>query len=114
MKRMKELSGFLAGRIANCFQEPAAPDGQAGETKPTSLADILMGEATGFAVERDGIILVETVASTRQGSIANAVFIASGHLIDVCDVPGCDCQYRILSKVVPNARLIEVNVTERT
>ena len=114
MKRMRGLSGFFGGHIASYFQEPAAPDGQAGETKPTSLADVFMGTATGFAVERDGIILVDTVASTRQGAIANAVFIASGHLIAVCDVPGCDCQDRILNKVVTNARVIEVNAAERT
>ena len=75
-----------------------------------SLAEILGGDASGFAIERGGILLVDTVASTAIDAIQAALLDAGFEVESNCDAPGCNCMELILKRFVPDAVVVEVHI----
>lgn len=113
MKLMNVLSGFFRGHTASCLPETAVPDGPVGATKPKSLADMMNGPSTGWAVERDGILQVPTVSDNRTGAMVYGLNAAGFLVMRVCQKKGCDCLDRSFKEALPDARVIEVDVTVR-
>ena len=112
MKRMRELSGFFGGLVASCLPEQVEPAGPAGETKPISLDSLFKGNS-GFAVERDGILQVQTVSDNRTGAMVYGLQAAGFLVMGVCQKKGCDCFDQSFKGVLPDARVVEVDVTVR-
>ena len=113
MKLMNVLSGFFRGHTVSCLPETAVPDGPVGKMKPASLADMVSGPSTGWAVERDGILQVQTVSDNRTGAMVYGLQAAGFLVMGVCEKKGCDCFDRSFKEALPDARVVEVDVMVR-
>lgn len=76
--------------------------------KLINLNDILSGDVTGFAVERGGMLLADTVASTASDAAIAALCDAGFEVIGGCQTPGCKCMESALKQFIPDAVLVEV------
>lgn len=112
MKLMNALSGFLQGRAPNYSAEPTAKDGPSGETKRANLDDLIKGKALGFAVERNGVLDVDSVASERNPAVALFLLRNGYAVMAPCQKPGCDCLVEPMKELVPGSKLVEVAVSK--
>jgi len=113
MKLMTALKGFFRGHTVSCSPETIAQDGPVGGTKPASLADMMAGPSTGWAIERDGILQVQTVSDNRTGAMVYGLQAAGFLVMGVCEKKGCDCFDRSFKAAIPDARVVEVDVLVR-
>lgn len=113
MRLMNVLSGFFRGHTVNYLAGKAVPDGPHGATKPASLAEMMNGPSTGWAIEREGILQVQTVSDNRTGAMVYGLQAAGFLVMGVCQKKGCDCFDRSFKESLPDARVVEVDVTVR-
>jgi len=113
MKLMRELRGFFGGLGASFSPETNVKDGAHGGTKPVNIADMISGNTTGFAIERNGVLQVQTVADTRDGAMICGLILAGNIVTSFCDKKGCDCFEKSFKKAIPDARVVEVDVMVR-
>jgi hypothetical protein len=109
MQRMRELSGFFRGLIANCLPDPVEPAGPVGETKPINLNSLFSG-ATGFAMERDGFLNVDTISDNKISCMILGLELSGIRVSGACEKSGCDCLEQGFKAALPDARVVEVDI----
>ena len=77
MKLMTGLRDFFRGRTANSLPETQGQDGQAGETKPLNLTDLMSSSATGWAAIIDDVLDVRTISDSKNMCAASATIFSS-------------------------------------
>lgn len=70
----------------------------------------LASSASGYAVVRDGLLDLRTVAPHQNAAAALAIVLAGVRLLSTCHDPGCDCRVSLMKRMLPEAKIVAVNV----
>ncbi len=110
MKLMTALRGFFRGHTASYSRATKDQAGQAGVTKPQSLADLLATSATGWAAVINGTMDVRTISDGKNTTALNAMRACGFDVMTTCADPDCDCMVTVLAQHRPNVKLVRVRV----
>jgi hypothetical protein len=70
----------------------------------------LFSGATGFAMERNGLLDVDTISDNKIGCMILGLQLNGIMVLGVCEKKGCDCFEQGFNAALPDARVVEVDI----
>lgn len=110
MKLTNVLKGFLRGQGVNSSREQRGKAGRVGAMKLTNFRESLKLAGHGYAVIDDGVLVVDSIATSKRYAMDAFLSIRGIDLTTNCVDDDCDCVVPFLHEFAPKGIVVEVDI----